>query len=258
MERERSNLFSMTTPDAARYFIRDYRNKTGRNNLKNFTASINESDLFIRADTDLTQEALDSLYKVRAQLEGYIKIRREFLTSLKPIGFDIKAPHAAQEMLKASTAAGVGPFAAVAGAVAEAVGRDLMGLSRNLIIENGGDIWLNTENEVQVGIFAGESSLSNHLAITIKKEEMPLGICTSSATVGPSLSFGKTDACCVKARSAALADAAASSVGNLVQSSKDIAQALEKGMTINGVLGIVIIMGDHLGAIGDIELHKAD
>lgn len=251
-------MLNMTTADTPRYFIRDYRYKTVRNNLKNFSVSIKESDLFISADGDLTKEALTSLYRIRMQLENYIRMRPEFLSSLKPIDDDVLAPNTAQEMLKASTLAGVGPMAAVAGAVAESVGRDLMGLSRNLIIENGGDIWLNTEDDVKVGIFAGQSPLSNHLAITIKKEEMPLGICTSSATVGPSLSFGKTDACCVKAKSAALADAAASAVGNRVQSSKDIAQALEKGMSIDGVLGIVIILGEHLGAIGDIEFQKPE
>jgi len=246
----------MTTADAARYFLRDYRNKTLRDNFRNFSVTIKESDLFISADTDLTREALTSLYSVRAQLESYIALRSEFLSSLTPIDDDPLAPPSAKEMLEASTRAGVGPMAAVAGAVAECVGRDLRSFSRNVIVENGGDIWLDVDRDVEVGIFAGKSAIGNQLAIHIKKEEMPLGLCTSSATVGPSLSFGKTDACCVKAKSAALADAAASAVGNRVRSPQEIASALEKGMAIDGVLGIVIIIGDHLGAIGDIELSK--
>lgn len=237
-----------------RYLIRDYRKKTQTNGLISFTVSIRESDLFISADSDLTNEAMASLYTVRSRLEVYIKRRPEFVKSLIPIAFDEMAPSPIPEMVQASRAAGVGPMASVAGAVAEWVGRDLRNLSENVIVENGGDIWIDTTNDIQTAIFAGSSPFGSRITIRIKKNEMPLGICTSSATVGPSLSFGKTDACCVKAKSAALADAAASAIGNQVKSKKDISRALDYGMKIEGVLGIVIIMEDNLGAIGDIEL----
>ena len=104
-----------------------------------------------------------------------------------------------------------------------------------------------------VSIFSGESTLSYKLKLSIKPEETPLGICTSSATVGPSLSFGKADAVCVISKSATLADAAASAVGNRVNTRKDVESALDYGMTIPGVKGIVIVIGGHLGAIGDVE-----
>ncbi len=239
------------------YIIRDYREGVVKNNLTVFEVKIKESDLLISADRDLSTEAVESLYRARARIEGYIKNHPRFLTSLKPLLPDRMAPDTVGNMLIASQAAGVGPMAAVAGAVAESVGRDLREYSRNLIIENGGDLYIETEFDVQAAIFAGESRLSNRVSIILKKEEMPVGVCTSSATVGPSLSFGKTDACCVKAKSAALADATASAVGNLVQSSKDIRKALDRGMKIDGVSGIVIIIGDHLGAIGDIELVRS-
>jgi hypothetical protein len=239
------------------YLVRDYRNQIVRNNLTVFNVSIKESDLFISADYDLSNEALTSLHTVRAQLEGYIKTHPHFLTSLKPLDFDTIATNPIQKMLTASRAAGVGPMAAVAGAVAECIGEELRKYSRSVIIENGGDIYVKTKNDIRVGIFAGESPLSNLVSIDARKEEMPLGICTSSGTVGHSLSFGKADAVCIKAKSAALADAAATAVGNLVKSRGDIKKALDHGMKIDGVLGIVIIVGDHLGAIGDMELHEA-
>jgi ApbE superfamily uncharacterized protein (UPF0280 family) len=94
------------------------------------------------------------------------------------------------------------------------------------------------------------------VSIKVRKEEMPLGVCTSSGTVGHSLSFGCADACCVKSGSAALADAAATAIGNIVKSEKDIQNGLTTGMKIEGVLGIVIIIGGQLGAAGDIELVK--
>ncbi len=240
----------------ADYLIRDYRNNIVKNNITVFNVSIEESDLFISADYDLTKAALASLYTVRSQIEGYIKSHPDFLTSLRPLAIDLQAPDPALKMLTASRAAGVGPMAAVAGAVAECLGEELQKYSHNVIIENGGDIYMNAVNDIQVGIFAGESPLSNQVAISIESKEMPIGICTSSGTVGPSLSFGKADACCVKAKSAALADAAATAVGNLVKSRNDIKKALAEGMKIDGVLGIVIIVGDHLGAIGDITLQN--
>lgn len=83
---------------------------------------------------------------------------------------------------------------------------------------------------------------------------MPIGICTSSGTVGHSLSFGKADAVCVISKSSTMADAAATAIGNMVCDKHDIKSALDHGTQIEGVLGIAIIIGEHFGAIGDLEL----
>lgn len=143
-------------------------------------------------------------------------------------------------------------MASVAGAIAEFVGKDLLGFTDNLIIENGGDIFLQSKKSLSIGIFAGESALSYKVKIIVKPEETPFGICTSSATVGPSLSFGKVDAVCVLSKSAILADAAASAIGNGVKSKNDIKKALDYGMKIPGVRGIVIIIGNDMGAAGKV------
>jgi ApbE superfamily uncharacterized protein (UPF0280 family) len=131
---------------------------------------------------------------------------------------------------------------------------DLRRLSRNIIIENGGDVFIDTENDIHVGIFAGKSPLSERVSIYVKKEEMPLGISTSSGTIGHSLSLGRSDASCVKAQTTALADASATAVGNMVNTHHDLDRALKYGMSIKGVLGLVIIIGDRLGVMGDMEL----
>jgi ApbE superfamily uncharacterized protein (UPF0280 family) len=123
-----------------------------------------------------------------------------------------------------------------------------------VIVENGGDIYLNAERDVTVGIFAGESVLSYKINLLLKREKMPLGVCTSSGTVGHSLSFGNADAVCVISQSSIMADAAATAIGNLVKSKKDIKIALERGIEIKGVSGILIIVGNTFGAIGEIEL----
>ena len=157
-------------------------------------------------------------------------------------------------MIRTSGLANVGPMAAVAGAVAEFVSKDLLKLSEEIIVENGGDIYLATSRERTIGIYAGDSPLSLKIGILIQPEDSPLGICTSSGTVGPSLSFGKADAICILSKSAALADAAATAVGNRVKEKKDIESGLERGKTIEGVLGTLIIIGDRMGIWGNIRL----
>ncbi|MCX7634145.1 MAG: UPF0280 family protein, partial [Syntrophales bacterium] len=65
---------------------------------------------------------------------------------------------------------------------------------------------------------------------------------------------GKADAVCIIARSAALADAAASAVGNVVKSEKAIKDGLHLAEQISGVSGALIVIGDKLGLWGDITL----
>jgi len=233
---------------------RTYRSLINKDNLVSYNVKIAESDLFISSDTNLADEALKSLIKHRNFLESYIKNHPTFRTSLLPLPEDDLAPPIIRDMLGKSKICGVGPMAAVAGAVAEFVGYDLLDQTENLIIENGGDIFLKTKNKLTVSIYAGESALSYKVNILVKPEDSPLGICTSSATVGPSLSFGKADAVCVISKSATLADAAASAIGNRVKSKKNIKSALDYGIKINGVKGIIIICGNDMGAIGEVEL----
>lgn len=96
--------------------------------------------------------------------------------------------------------------------------------------------------------------LSFKVALKVKPVDMPVGICTSSATVGPSVSLGRADAVCVLSASATLADAAATAIGNMVKKDTDIQGALEKGMEIPGVRGALVIVGKKIGLIGAIEL----
>lgn len=236
-----------------KYEERTYRSLINKNNLVSYAVQIQESDLFISSDICLEKEARQSLQKHRNFLESYIQKHPDFKTSLLPMEGDPLAPPIVRDMISVSDQCGVGPMASVAGAVSEFVARDLLELTSNLIIENGGDIFLRAKKPITAGIFAGESPLSYKLKLLIKPEDMPLGICTSSASVGPSISFGKADAVCVISKSATLADAAASAVGNRVKTKKDIRPALDFGMSISGILGLVIILGKEMGAAGQVE-----
>jgi hypothetical protein len=147
-------------------------------------------------------------------------------------------------------------MAAVAGAMAESVSKDLLKLSKEVIVENGGDIYLTTSKERTIGIYAGDSPISLKVGIVISPEETPLGVCTSSGKVGPSLSFGKADAVCILAKSSALADAAATAVGNVVREKKDISLGLGRAREIEGILGTLIIVEEKMGIWGRIQLTR--
>ena len=125
-------------------------------------------------------------------------------------------------------------------------------------MENGGDIFLKIAKKRLGGIYAGQSSFTQKIALEIISRETPLGICTSSGTVGHSLSLGSADAVIVLSPSAALADAAATALGNIVKAADDIPQAIEKAQSIEGLRGAVIIVGDKMGVWGKVKIVPLD
>jgi len=236
-----------------KYEDRIYRSLINKDNLVTYSVKISESDLLLSTDTNLEYQALQSLSKYRNYIEKYIENFPEFKTSLLPVNDDPLAPPIVREMISQSKICGVGPMASVAGAIAEFIGNDLSSFSENVIIENGGDIFLKVTKKKIVSIFVGESALNYKINLLVNPKKTPMGICTSSATIGPSFSMGIADAVCVASDSATLADAAATAIGNRVKSVNDIRKSLEYGRSIPGVTGIVIIVKDKMGAIGDLE-----
>jgi ApbE superfamily uncharacterized protein (UPF0280 family) len=240
------------------YQPRIYRHWIEGKNLVAFNVTEKETDLYIRASSNLQRKAQRLVSKYRQQLEQYIEKTPEFQTSLKPLSTNTSAPHIVLDMLEASQKANVGPMAAVAGAIAEYVGRELLEFSPEIIVENGGDIFLKITRKRVVGIYAGDSPLTGKLGLEINPAETPLGVCTSSGTVGHSLSFGKADAVVTVAGSATLADAAATAICNQVKKPDDISSAIELGIKIAGLKGIVIIIGSAIGVWGDVKLCKTN
>lgn len=244
------------TPDPLSYRKRTYRRVVAAEGLVAFEVTLRETDLQILAPMDLSAAALDLVRHFRNQLENYIAKTPSFLPALSPLSCDPLAPAMIQEMYRASAAAGVGPMAAVAGVIAEFVGRGLQERYRlaEIVVENGGDIYLQRQSAATVSVFAGASPLSHKVGIRLRAGQMPAGICTSSATVGHSLSLGKADAVTVLSASTALADAVATRVGNETKKVQDIDQALAVAAAIPGVRGVLIIKGAAIGAWGDLEL----
>jgi hypothetical protein len=238
------------------YRPRTYRSWSESADLISFTVSVKETNLFVSARADLERKTHRLVLKYRKILERYIAGHPDFLTSLKPIVVETGAPLIVRDMARAAQKAGVGPMAAVAGAVAKFIGEELSKYSSDVIIENGGDIYMRSTCDRVVGIYAGDSPLSGKIGIEVAPGETPCGICTSSGTVGHSLSFGKADAVTVIAPSASLADAAATACGNVVQTANDIDFALELAASIEGVTGAVIIQSDRVGAWGNLRLKR--
>ena len=233
---------------------RFYRQWIKDNALTYFNVVIKQSDLYIGAQSNLKVKALKSLLKYRTSLEKYIEHHPQFLTTLEPYQVKVDAPLIVREMSRASQIAGVGPMAAVAGAIAEAVGKDLLAFTPEVIVENGGDIFLKTMKKRLVGIYAGRSSFTGKIALEINPGETPLGICTSSGTIGHSLSLGNADAVIAVSSSTALADATATAIGNIIKTKENIPQALGKAQEIPGLQGIVVIIGDEMGIWGKVKL----
>ncbi len=236
------------------YQPRTYRHWIEGKDLASFQVTVKETDLYIRATSNLQRKARRIVLKYRRQLEDYIERNPAFTKSLEPLSVSKDSPIIVKQMAEAGQQAGVGPMAAVAGAVAECIGQELLEYSPEIIVENGGDIFIKTIHKRTVGVYAGDSPLTGKIGLEIAPEDTPLGICTSSGTVGHSLSYGKSDAVVVLSASTALADAAATAIGNKVNQPGDIDAAIKFGRSIEGLKGIVIIVGKDVGVWGDVKL----
>lgn len=240
------------------YRIRSYRRQAKADGLLEVHVKVKETDLHIQADRDVKRRAEELVLECRLQLEEYIIRYPEFLTALDPIPKDFTAPPIIKHMFDAGRKAGVGPMAAVAGGVAEYVGTKLLdeGVGE-IIIENGGDIFLSRKKITLISIFAGTSPLSSKVGLELTPP-MPWGVCTSSGTVGHSLSMGEADSVTVIAKSTYLADAAATRLGNEVgkgdNQKANVQKALEIATNIEEIIGTVVICGEAMGAVGDVKL----
>ncbi len=236
------------------YQPRTYRRWIKSGDLVSFRVIVEETDCLISANSNLSAKARRSILRYRAALKKYIQSHPLFLTTLEPYIAEKDAPLIAKAMAEAGALAGVGPMAAVAGAIADFVGADLAKFSSELIIENGGDIFLKSEKPRTVGVYAGASPLSGKIGFEIAGGEKATGVSTSSGTVGHSLSFGKADAVVVIARNATLSDAVATAIGNIIFKAADFPRGIEFAQRIPGVLGLLLIKDDQMAAWGQVKL----
>ena len=240
-----------------KYGERFYRDFSGNTRWTTFRVKVETTDLYVRATGDFTERVRTITICLRDQLRAHIERQGDFISSFTPVPRLDDVPEVVSRMYRASELAGVGPMAAVAGAIAGLIGEELIRDSSELIIENGGDIWLSLRGPVTMGIFAGYSKFSGRLGVRISPGNTPLGICCSSGKYGHSTSFGKADAVTVFSPDAALADAVATEACNRVKCGEDLPAALEYAMAVPGVTGILAVLGDSLAVRGDVELVDA-
>lgn len=231
-----------------------YRKHHHKKDLVSFDITVKETNLNIQAQENLSEKAVKSVLACRNTIENYISIFPDFATSLVPISPSDTAPEIIQQMIQAGRLSNTGPMASVAGTVAQFAGTALLSDSQEVVVENGGDIFIKVDSDTIFAVYAENSPLSMTCGILVKKRPIPYGICTSSGTLGHSTSFGKADAVTVISNSCAIADAAATGLANQVQSAADISKTIDKGKTISGIDGIVIIKGSHIGLWGDLEI----
>ncbi len=193
----------------------------------------------------------EEIVRQRGLLEEYIGRHGDFGVSLEPVDCLCEAPEAAIQMARAGRLTGTGPMAAVAGAMAQRAA--LAGLAagaEEVIVDNGGDIYLNLARPAAIRLYTGGTRLGGRLAFLLRPEDTPLAVCSSSSRMGHSMSLGDCDLATVTAADAALADAAATQAANLVKAERDIDGALEAIAGIAGIEGVLIVKNDRIGMAG--------
>jgi uncharacterized protein len=213
---------------------------------------LRETAVTIVADERYVTEAKRSIFESRKTLEQFIADDPYFRSALEPYSEGSDTPFIIKRMCEAARLANVGPMAAVAGAVAEAAVEAMSSAgATHALVDNGGDIAMILDREVDVGIYAGSSKFSG-LAFRFGPADHIMGVCTSSSTVGPSISFGVADAAIVISDNVTLADACASMLGNLVSSADEetMRKAVEVVANVKGVVGCAVIVGDRIAMNG--------
>jgi ApbE superfamily uncharacterized protein (UPF0280 family) len=207
----------------------------------------------LRIASDRIEVAQDAIRRQRDLLDVYARHHPDFLVSMTPLDLLPGAPEIAVRMARAGWKVGVGPMAAVAGAVAELAARAALDAgAEEAIVDNGGDAYLASREEVVVGLYAGGARAGSGLALRVTPDRMPLAICSSSSRLGHSLSLGSCDLATVVGTDAALADAAATLACNLVHSPGDVEVALGAIASIPGVAGVLVVSEDRVGMAGDL------
>ena len=250
------------------YEPRLYRGNMNQERFRFFPSTHLESDLLIGVPhdhfrDDMMNIALEELVRLRSLVLDYTEKDPQFGTSLEPVQFpgsgkEIEVgkeiPVEISDMIRSGIDTGTGPMSSVAGMFAERVGHRLIrdfGL-KEVVVENGGDLFLTIESEIVSVIHAGNSPLSDKMAFLVTPGTW--GVCTSSGTMGHSFSRGKADAVTVIAENTPLADAWATALANRVSAQEDIEPVLEQVSTISEISGCAVIVGDRIGIRGEFEV----
>lgn len=243
------------------YKERSYRSRFSDDGRRWFCVKFLESDLWIGVDSGSYSESIEAdtysmLVDLRRSMDAYLIMDPAYKAALTPYDAGIEAPAILKDMSMVSHKTGIGPMSAVAGAVAIRVADFIkcqFGV-KEVIVENGGDIYAESNSDMDIAVFAGQSPLSEKIGLHIPAGSFPLGICTSSGTVGPSLSLGRADAVMIVCRDVLLADSYATAMANRIQSAADLQPVIDLISDIPSILGAIAVKDDRMAICGRFEL----
>lgn len=239
------------------YRERSYRSRFSNDERRWFCVKFLESDLWIGVDSGSYRASLEAdtyamLVDLRRQMDAYLLMDPQYKTALTPYDAGLEAPNILKEMSRVSHKTGIGPMSAVAGAVAKKVA-EFLG-TQEVIVENGGDIYAQAASDMDISVFAGQSPLSEKIGLHIPAAEFPLGICTSSGTVGPSLSLGRADAVMIVCKDVLLADSYATAMANRIKTVNDLQSVIDRISALPEILGAIAVKDDRMAITGRFEL----
>ena len=239
------------------YRERSYRSRFSNDERRWFCVKFLESDLWIGVDSGSYRASMEAdtyamLVDLRRQMDAYLLMDPQYKTALTPYNAGLEAPNILKEMSRVSHKTGIGPMSAVAGAVAKKVA-EFLG-TQEVIVENGGDIYAQAASDMDISVFAGQSPLSEKIGLHIPAAEFPLGICTSSGTVGPSLSLGRADAVMIVCKDVLLADSYATAMANRIKTVNDLQSVIDRISDIPEILGAIAVKDDRMAITGRFEL----
>ncbi|KAB1442258.1 UPF0280 family protein [Pseudodesulfovibrio senegalensis] len=220
-----------------------------------FQVVVEESDLFVLAPADLSREAVDVVRELRGQIKNHMLLHPGFGESLVPVSVSDSGPEVVRRMARAGELCGVGPMAAVAGTVAQMVAEALHKGRGDVVVENGGDVFLHSSRERVVALLPDPKG-GSRVGIRIAPDRFPLAVCSSSGRIGHSLSLGCGDLVTVLSKDAAFADAAATALCNLLRDGDDVQRVLDRAQELvpAGLEGVFAQCGQSVAAWGDLEL----
>lgn len=239
------------------YRERSYRSRFSNDERRWFCVKFLESDLWIGVDRGSYRASMEAdtyamLVDLRRQMDAYLLMDPQYKTALTPYDAGLEAPNILKEMSRVSHKTGIGPMSAVAGAVAKKVA-EFLG-TQEVIVENGGDIYAQAASDMDISVFAGQSPLSEKIGLHIPAAEFPLGICTSSGTVGPSLSLGRADAVMIVCKDVLLADSYATAMANRIKTVNDLQSVIDRISALPEILGAIAVKDDRMAISGRFEL----
>lgn len=228
---------------------------------RSFSVCHKKTDLWISVDRQSYSEEMERFCVQTAAemwhiMESYLANDTSYITSLVPYHPNGNAPEILKRMSAVADITGIGPMSAVAGACSEYIAQKLKERfgCKEIIIENGGDIYAELLTDTDIAVFAGQSPLSKKVGFTIPANISPIGICTSSGTVGPSLSFGKADAVMIICRDVMLADSYATAFANKIKTTEDIEPTMALIEKEPQIIAAIAIKDDKLGIYGSLPL----